>query len=107
MASDINLISCIFILPHATLFTKGKGFCDAEFDQLASGEEVYWPETKAGDEPISQQCPGNGTRTVTRECDQTGNWTTSDYRTCRTFDEIQTQIVSSHASLLYSPPLSY
>lgn len=68
---------------------------------------MYWPEAKAGYESVSQPCPGNGARMVTRECDQNGSWTIPDYRTCRTFDELQTQIVGSHAPLSHVSSLIF
>ena len=71
------------------LFYPGEGFCNAEMVN-----NVSWPETRSGSEPIVMACPENDKRNVTRECRGT-TWSEADNSTCMSFTDIP---VSTFAS---------
>ena len=67
------------------------GFCNAEMVNNLS-----WPETRPGSEPIVMACPGNNKRNVTRRCRDDATWSEADYSTCMSFADVP---VSTFASL--------
>lgn len=74
---------------------EGEGFCNAEVVN-----NVSWPETQSGSDPVVVACPENKNRNVTRECINS-TWSEADYGTCMSFSDLPVSLQTQYVSRVY------